>query len=656
MNDRFKSENGLIHFTFANEDRYFKEGLICLNLSQNLYYELKEKGYKTVYFVNVSDKQYHITFGDMAACEAYEAYEEKGFFTFLKKTSASDTQEKVMYRDVDRSREKEFVNRLLKMMKNKDNKAAFVFTMDAFDTFGEYYQEFQKLANDNYKYGNLILLKAPIEVEGSLHMLSEPYSIYRTSLFSDIQGIFDEYENARVYELMKKKMPNRVSYMNELRLEELEHLVRYTILSEDVKVNTRLPFAEDYAACIYYLYHSRKFRDWVKGHYSYVDQQFPQNPKRTFYEIEAAMKKDTTYRILDGILLKIRELANHSTRKMQRVIPEVLDVCDCGDEHQEFLYMKSSIWDQIAILSYEFIENEEIKAEIKTKIAKIRKDLLTACVNRDEDAYSQQNEYISVYINKATSAQGQQDTKSFQYAVDALYYAICECAEQVLMQCADANKEEQLENEKSRLDCYRYILDYQKDIFFYRKKIEENRQNIKKNVAKWELYSSSIENMEKQVPGLSNKALEYMKIGMTKSSIPTKLSDLYKEYLKQKKRATDLGNEIAQRTTITDMMDEKLMHAQKMVNELDISLSSLELSHGKNLRNEMAVALQNISIAFDKVRDEFTKNSTIKKMDFEGVPVSYVEDIKMEYSQDIPEKFEIDEDLLETIDLLSEIE
>ena len=69
MNDRFKSEIGLILFTFANEDRYFKEGLICLNLSQNLYYELKEKGYKTVYFVNVSDKQYHITFGDMAACE-----------------------------------------------------------------------------------------------------------------------------------------------------------------------------------------------------------------------------------------------------------------------------------------------------------------------------------------------------------------------------------------------------------------------------------------------------------------------------------------------------------------------------------------------------------------------------------------------------------
>lgn len=147
-----------------------------------------------------------------------------------------------------------------------------------------------------------------------------------------------------------------------------------------------------------------------------------------------------------------------------------------------------------------------------------------------------------------------------------------------------------------------------------------------------------------------------MKIGTVKSSIPTKLSDFYKEYLKQKKRATDLGNEIAQRKTITDMMEEKLLHAQKMVNELDISLSSLELSYGKNLRNEMAVALQNISIAFDKVRDEFTKNSNIKKVDFEGVPSSYVEDIKIDYSQDIPEKFEIDEDLLETIDLLSEIE
>ena len=282
--------------------------------------------------------------------------------------------------------------------------------------------------------------------------------------------------------------------------------------------------------------------------------------------------------------------------------------------------------------------------------------MLTACVNRDEDAYNQQKDYIGVYINKATSAQGQKDTKSFLYAVDALYYAVCECAEQILVQYTDTNKEEQLENEKARLDCYRYILDYQKDIFFYRKKIEENRQNLKKNVAKWELYYSSIQNMDQKVPDLSNKALEYMKIGTVKSSIPTKLSDFYKEYLKQKKRATDLGNEIAQRKTITDMMEEKLLHAQKMVNELDISLSSLELSYGKNLRNEMAVALQNISIAFDKVRDEFTKNSNIKKVDIEGVPASYVEDIKIDYSQDIPEKFEIDEDLLETIDLLSEIE
>lgn len=656
MNDRFKAEKGLIHFTFANEDKYFKESLTCLNLSQNLYHELKEKGYKTVYFINMSGNNYHITFGDTSAYEAYEACCEKGIFSFLKKGAASGTPENTTYRDMDSSQKKEIANRLLKMMKNKDAKAAYVFTIDAFATLGEYYQDFKTVEEDNYKYKNLILIKAPVEVEGSIKYFSDPYSIYRTDLFSDIQYIFDNYQNARLYEKMQELMPYRISFMNALHIQELVNLVRYVIISEDAKVDARLPLVEDYAMCIWYLYHSRKFRNWVKQEYSYVDQQFPLNPKRLFTEIEEAMRKDTSYRMLDGIIIKIRQLAKNVSGNLKYIIPDVLSLDDYSEEYQNYLYIKNKIWDQIAILSYDFIEDEGTKNRVKTKMEMIRKDLLTACVNQDEKSLEQRQEYIKWYLDDAGTAQAHKDTQSFVYAVEALYYAISKCGEQMLLQKVEDNKEEILDAEKSCLDCYRYILTYQGDVMNYKKKLAEKKQELHKLVEKWEKFLASISGMENQVPDLNKKAVEYMNLGDKKSGIPTKYSNFFEEYLKKKKRAKELGEEITLRKNMIDMLEEKLRHAQKMVSELDISLSSMDLTKGKSFRKEMAVAIDNISIALDKVRDEFIKSSKMKKIEFDSIPLSYMTDLDLKQPNELEEDFAIDDELLKAMDALNTME
>ena len=50
--ERFDSEKGLIHLVFANhEDTYYLDSLVKLNLWQYLYSQLRQQGYKGIYFI-----------------------------------------------------------------------------------------------------------------------------------------------------------------------------------------------------------------------------------------------------------------------------------------------------------------------------------------------------------------------------------------------------------------------------------------------------------------------------------------------------------------------------------------------------------------------------------------------------------------------------
>ena len=51
----FESQNGLVQFVFANEDAYFLDSMIRLNLRDYLCHELSRQGYSRIFFIEGID-------------------------------------------------------------------------------------------------------------------------------------------------------------------------------------------------------------------------------------------------------------------------------------------------------------------------------------------------------------------------------------------------------------------------------------------------------------------------------------------------------------------------------------------------------------------------------------------------------------------------
>ena len=81
---RFDAGDGLYHLVFANEDTYYLDSLLKLNLRQYLYYELKGKGYESVFFLSGEEGNLFLTFGDARSQTVYERYTEQSAGKKLK--------------------------------------------------------------------------------------------------------------------------------------------------------------------------------------------------------------------------------------------------------------------------------------------------------------------------------------------------------------------------------------------------------------------------------------------------------------------------------------------------------------------------------------------------------------------------------------------
>ena len=172
---RFEAVKGLVHITFANEDHYFKNSLACLNLQQNLYYELKQKDYEAVCFVNLSGGKFHITFGNDEAAAMYSRSAERGISgKFKKLLGSSDDLSKELL--IENSKSEELLNRLIYMMK-KERRLAVVFKMDALAAFpnvAKAEEGFLEVSEDNHSKRNMLLVVAPTAVDGSLKYFKDP--------------------------------------------------------------------------------------------------------------------------------------------------------------------------------------------------------------------------------------------------------------------------------------------------------------------------------------------------------------------------------------------------------------------------------------------------------------------------------------------------
>lgn len=154
------SSNDLIQLVFANEnDTYYSDSLLKLNLDQYLWFEL-HKQYNTVYFISPDNGGSIKTFGDISRKSFEEAADGSGFKNWLFGKSSNDALGLWILKQLNLS---------------QNESAAFVCSLiDFCEIFKDqsHKDELRKMASSSKRTG-VIVLTVPANIEKSLRLFLE---------------------------------------------------------------------------------------------------------------------------------------------------------------------------------------------------------------------------------------------------------------------------------------------------------------------------------------------------------------------------------------------------------------------------------------------------------------------------------------------------
>ncbi len=215
-----------IQLIFANQnDVYYRDDLVRLNLKDYLYAGLRENGINKVLFIRRRDTK-------GAKGYAAEAYDEKSYRIFVKEARSVFESFKQIDRSDYRS-EKECTDKQVLEMMTEYPDTAFVITAQDFAEL------FQKNPSDaaflKEEKGRSLLILASPDADESFLSFFDPESVFRTMrngvpLFPELDAVFSQNKKSgSYYRELRSRMQNRSILLSLFTEDSLTNVVRYAL-------------------------------------------------------------------------------------------------------------------------------------------------------------------------------------------------------------------------------------------------------------------------------------------------------------------------------------------------------------------------------------------------------------------------------------------
>lgn len=263
MMGRFKASSGLFHYLIANDDVYYTDSLIRLNLQDYLYYELKEERYEYVFGITGSNNKYSMYFFDSKSY-LWAAHQMKGIWESLFGGVTEDFDGS----PVDITGEK-----VMKLIRNA-RQSAFIFRLHTFCNIydGNYY-EVNRLLTEYAENGNIIILQMDSSAVHSLPYLMDEQRILRGGysgkpLFPEIMESFtkERLKSGTAYKALAMKAGERCTFFNSFTIGAIRRVVQYVLW---YKLKKELDYSTDeiekIVRFIYAWYRSSDMQQIYKG-------------------------------------------------------------------------------------------------------------------------------------------------------------------------------------------------------------------------------------------------------------------------------------------------------------------------------------------------------------------------------------------------------
>lgn len=231
----FDSKEGLIHFLFAEEDDYYLDCLLKLDLTHFIYYNLRKQNYDGIYFLKQentirtflgSKEEISVYCMDQKSADAFPV--DAGYLGGMI-YKADKTQRN--HRLYGMRGKKEAILIRIQMLMKKDQKYAFVIPLSMMQTLLRTEAFRDTLRNKvNGKSDNCMIVlaasKAAEDSFGELCALAEADDL----LFKEIADILRSREKLSFYQNMNLKYGNRMQVWNQMDQNSISNMLRRMLM------------------------------------------------------------------------------------------------------------------------------------------------------------------------------------------------------------------------------------------------------------------------------------------------------------------------------------------------------------------------------------------------------------------------------------------
>ena len=231
----FDSKEGLIHFLFAEEDDYYLDCLLKLDLTHFIYYNLRKQNYDGIYFLKQentirtflgSKEEISVYCMDQKSADAFPV--DAGYLGGMI-YKADKTQRN--HRLYGMRGKKEAILIRIQMLMKKDQKYAFVIPLSMMQTllWTEAFRDTLRNKVNGKSDNCMIVLAASKAAEdsfGELCALAEADDL----LFKEIADILRSREKLSFYQNMNLKYGNRMQVWNQMDQNSISNMLRRMLM------------------------------------------------------------------------------------------------------------------------------------------------------------------------------------------------------------------------------------------------------------------------------------------------------------------------------------------------------------------------------------------------------------------------------------------
>ena len=556
---RFDAGDGLYHLVFANEDTYYLDSLLKLNLRQYLYYELKGKGYESVFFLSGEEGNLFLTFGDARSQTVYERSARLSAGKKLKNWLwGKEEHADCSGRPLPVSDYGSLLGRVLRMMKG-EKKLAFVFQIETFyelSAYPELIEDFCRAGQDNYSRGHIILIQAPVVAGGSRRFLTDPKGVFRSSLFPEIRMIFGEHKNVRIYEKLGEVMGQRLSFLNTLERDDICRTLKHFLLEQGPAMKPFWAKVEDYADVLWGWYHSSQYR-------AEAGPIFPENEKRLMSVIRNGIADKNTFLKMDRETDRLRTMAGGQLSLIRWISQNCLI-----DSWQRLIYEDNVLLNRLDGMPFPSSWRQTGGSWIRT-LGQIREELKkpsTMTQNPGEEAY------VFECVEHMSAACARGDRMTMEKSVEALYYGVC-----------GRFSAQQQDREHARQKLYRSIIKVSEKLYEVTRLYEEDGRKISEYRDRMKACIQAVHDYEKE-NGLTGQ--DYSRYGLGKASggISAQMHSL----TAKKTEAVSLRDDIRSREQLRAQKEMLMTRCRENIQKMEMAISNIAVGSMENLKENMA--------------------------------------------------------------------